>query len=71
MAIPLRRPNLTAYDAQLLELAQQLDAERREIVMKFAQDLLPPMVTSNSPACGHPNSPRQDGLIMGYWRPRG
>jgi hypothetical protein len=30
----------------------------------------PPMVTSNSPACGHPNSPRQDDLIMGYWRPR-
>ena len=30
-----------------------------------------PMVTSNSPACGHPNSPRQDDLIMGYWRPRG
>jgi len=29
-----------------------------------------PMVTSNSPACGHPNSPRQDDLIMGYWRPR-
>ena len=40
MAIPLRTPRLTAYDTQLLELAHQLDAERREIVMKFAQDLL-------------------------------
>ena len=32
--------NLTDYDTRLLELAHQLDAERREIVMKFAQDLL-------------------------------
>jgi hypothetical protein len=40
MATPLRTPNLTDYDTRLLELAHQLDAERREIVMKFAQDLL-------------------------------
>ena len=32
--------NLTDYDTRLLELAHQLDAERREIILKFAQDLL-------------------------------
>ena len=32
--------NLTDYDTRLLELAHQLDDERRKIVMKFAQDLL-------------------------------
>lgn len=31
---------LMDYDAQLLELAHQLDSERREIIIKFAQDLL-------------------------------
>jgi recombinational DNA repair ATPase RecF len=40
MATPLSTPNLTDYDAQLLELAHQLDAERREIILKFAQDLI-------------------------------
>ena len=40
MAIPLRTPILTDYDTRLLELAHQLDADRREIIMKFAQDLL-------------------------------
>ena len=40
MAAPLPTPNLSAYDAQLLELAHQLDAERREIILKFAQDLI-------------------------------
>jgi len=40
MATPLRTPSLSDYDARLLELAHQLDAERREIVMKFAEDLL-------------------------------
>jgi hypothetical protein len=28
-------------------------------------DALPPMATSNSPTCGHPNSSRQDGQIIG------
>ena len=27
---------------------------------------LAPMATSNSPTCGHSNSPRQDGRIMGF-----
>src|SRR5580658_4235780 len=27
-----------------------------------------PMATSNSPTCGHSNSPRQDGWIMSRWR---
>jgi hypothetical protein len=40
MATTLRTQNLTDYDARLLELAHQLDAERREIIMQFAQDLL-------------------------------
>ncbi|NDH66078.1 MAG: hypothetical protein EBY26_06895 [Microbacteriaceae bacterium] len=40
MATPLRTPNLTDYETRLLELAHQLDAERREIMMQFAQDLL-------------------------------
>ena len=40
MATPLRTRGLSDYDARLLGLAHQLDAERREIVMKFAEDLL-------------------------------
>ena len=40
MATTSRTQNLTDFDTRLLELAHQLDAERREIVMKFAQDLL-------------------------------
>jgi len=40
MATPSRKPNLTDYDVRLLELAAQLDAERRAIMMQFAQDLI-------------------------------
>jgi hypothetical protein len=40
MVAPLPTPNLTDYETRLLELAHQLDAERREIIMRFAQDLL-------------------------------
>ena len=40
MATPSQKPNLTDYDVRLLELAHQLDAERREIVLRFAQDLI-------------------------------
>ncbi len=46
-------PNRTDYDTRLLELAHQLDAERREIVMQFAQDLLDiseePVLESSTP----------------------
>ena len=31
-----------------------------------AQSALALMATSNSPTCGHSNSPRQDGRIMGF-----
>ena len=31
--------------------------------------LATPMATSNSPTCGHSNSPRQDGRIMGFLTP--
>ena len=40
MATPSQKPKLTDYDVRLLELAHQLDAERREIILQFAQDLL-------------------------------
>jgi len=40
MATTLRMPSLTDYETRLLELAHQLDTERREIIMQFAQDLL-------------------------------
>ena len=40
MATPSPKPNLTDYDVRLLELAHQLDAERREIILQFAQDLI-------------------------------
>ena len=40
MATPSQKPNLTDYDVRLLELAHRLDAERREIVLRFAQDLI-------------------------------
>ena len=28
--------------------------------------IMTPMAASNSPTCGHSNSPRQDGRIMGF-----
>jgi hypothetical protein len=37
---PLPTPNLADYDEHLLELAHQLDADRREMILQFAQDLL-------------------------------
>jgi recombinational DNA repair ATPase RecF len=40
MARTSQKQKLTDYDTQLLELAKQLDAERLEIVLRFAQDLL-------------------------------
>ena len=40
MARTSQKQKLTDIDTQLLELAKQLDAERLEIVLRFAQDLL-------------------------------
>ena len=40
MARTAQKQKLTDFDTQLLELAKQLDAERLEIVLRFAQDLL-------------------------------
>jgi len=40
MARTAQKQKLTDYDTRLLELANQLDAARLEIVLRFAQDLL-------------------------------
>jgi hypothetical protein len=40
MAKPLTTTEIAEYDARILDLAHQLDADRLEMILQFAQDLL-------------------------------
>jgi len=44
----------------------QFDNSNGATLLDFSTAALTLMATSNSPTCGHSNSPRQDGRIMGF-----
>jgi len=46
------------------QMQQQIAALGMEPIGNTPAEAL--MATSNSPTCGHSNSPRQDGRIMGF-----